>query len=101
MPKWSTRLIAGSSSSSAWRARSIFLTRGPRGARLARAYVKVYARNDGGGVGFYKDGYTDLRGAFDYASLSTDELDRVERFAILVMSDEHGALIREAAPPQR
>lgn len=68
---------------------------------LARAYVKVYARMQNGAVEFYKDGYTDLRGAFDYASLSTDMLDRVQRFAILVMSDDRGALIREAAPPQR
>ncbi|HVH99677.1 MAG TPA: hypothetical protein VM869_13240, partial [Enhygromyxa sp.] len=71
------------------------------GRALARAYVKVYARKHGGGVDFYKDGYTDLRGAFDYASLSTNELDHVERFAILVMSDARGALIREAARPQR
>jgi hypothetical protein len=71
------------------------------GRALARAYVKVYARKNGGGVDFYKDGYTDLRGAFDYASLSTNELDHVERFAILVMSDARGALIREAPPPQR
>jgi len=71
------------------------------GRALARAYVKVYARKAGGGVDFYKDGYTDLRGAFDYASLSTNELDSVERFAILVHADDRGALIREAAPPQR
>jgi hypothetical protein len=71
------------------------------GGPLPRTYVKVYAREHGGSVGFYKDGYTDVRGAFDYASLSTDQLDRVERFAILVMSKEHGALIREAEPPQR
>ena len=61
----------------------------------------AYARMSGGEVRFYKDGYTDLRGRFDYASLSTDELDRVERFALLVLHDEHGALIREAAPPKR
>lgn len=71
------------------------------GRALARAYVKVYARHRGGGVNFYKDGYTDLRGAFDYASLSTHELDLVERFAILVMSDDRGSLIREAAPPRQ
>lgn len=71
------------------------------GAPLARAYVKVYARMRGGEVTFYKDGYTDVRGAFDYASLSTDELDRVERFAVLVASDEHGASIRELEPPAR
>jgi hypothetical protein len=66
-----------------------------------RAYVKVYARMQGGREVFYKDGYTDLRGRFDYASLSTDELDRVERFAILVLDESCGAVIREAPPPKR
>jgi hypothetical protein len=68
---------------------------------LAATYVKVYARKKGGAVTFYKDGYTDLRGWFDYASLSTTELDHVERFAILVCSDQAGAAILEAAPPVR
>jgi hypothetical protein len=71
------------------------------GRPLPRSYVKVYARMRDGDVRFYKDGYTDLRGCFDYASLSTDALDRVERFAMLVVSQEHGAVIREAAPPQQ
>src|SRR4029079_11819262 len=68
---------------------------------LAATYVKVYARNPSGAVAFYKDGYTDLRGWFDYASLSTTELDSVERFAILVCSDHAGAAILEAGPPAR
>jgi hypothetical protein len=71
-----------------------------RGA-LAATYVKVYARQRGGAVQFYKDGYTDLRGWFDYATLSTDDLDRVERFAILVCSDRSGSAILEANPPAR
>ena len=50
---------------------------------------------------FHKDGYTDLRGRFDYASVSTNELDAVARFAVLVLSDSDGAIIREAAPPKR
>jgi hypothetical protein len=54
-----------------------------------------------GTVKFYKDGYTDQRGRFDYASVSTPERSPVTRFSILVLSDEHGALIREAAPPQQ
>ncbi len=70
-------------------------------APLPATYVKVYARMRGGAVAFYKDGYTDLRGWFDYATLSTDDLDRVERFAILVCSDTSGAAILETAPPQR
>ena len=68
---------------------------------LSRAYVKAYARMKDGSVRFYRDGYTDLRGRFDYTSLSTDELDRAERFALLVMSDEHGAVVKQAAPPKR
>ena len=44
---------------------------------------------------FYKDGYTDLRGKFDYASVSTNELDNVKKFSLLVMSEDKGALIRE------
>jgi hypothetical protein len=71
-----------------------------RGA-LAATYVKVYAKQKNGSVAFYKDGYTDLRGWFDYATLSTDELDRVERFAILVSSDAAGSAILEASPPLR
>jgi hypothetical protein len=76
------------------------VTEAASGKALAAAYVKVYARMEDGSVRFYKDGYTDLRGRFDYGSLSTDELDHVARFAILVLAPEHGALVREAAPPK-
>ncbi len=71
------------------------------GGALPATYIKVYARNRSGQVAFYKDGYTDLRGWFDYATLSTDDLDRVERFAILVASDTAGSAILEASPPPR
>ena len=66
-----------------------------------KVYVKVYARMNNGQVRFYKDGYTDLRGRFDYTSLNTNELDNVREFSILILSDEHGAVVREAKPPQR
>jgi hypothetical protein len=68
---------------------------------LSKVYVKVYARNQDGTVSFYKDGYTDLRGRFDFTSVSTDDLERVQRFALLVLSDSDGAAVREAAPPQQ
>jgi hypothetical protein len=60
-----------------------------------------YARMKDGSTNFYKDGYTDLRGRFDYTSLSTSELDSVERFSILVLSDANGATVKEAAPPKQ
>lgn len=65
------------------------------------AYVKVYARTRGGEVKFLKDGYTDLRGRFDYASLNTNDTDNAVRLALLVLSDDFGAVVREAAPPRR
>ncbi|MFW6161470.1 MAG: hypothetical protein ACODAJ_01805, partial [Planctomycetota bacterium] len=68
---------------------------------LPKVYVKAYARMKNGRVRFYKDGYTDLRGRFDYASLSTNELDYVQRFSLLILSEDHGAVVREAAPPKR
>jgi len=71
------------------------------GKPVSKAYVKVYARSADGGVKFYKDGYTDVRGRFDYASLSTNDLTTAQRFAVLILSDEHGAVVREADPPAR
>jgi hypothetical protein len=69
------------------------------GRAVPKVYVKVYARLADGQVKFYKDGYTDHRGRFDYASVSTPERVPVSRFAVLALSEERGALIREAAPP--
>ncbi len=71
------------------------------GRPVEQAYVKVFARHQDGKVKFFKDGYTDLRGQLDYASLSTSDLQSVQRFSILVMHPERGALIREVAPPKR
>lgn len=77
------------------------VTHGGDARPLSKVYVKVYARMQDGQVKFYKDGYTDLRGRFDYTSLSTNELDFVKRFSLLVFSDEHGAVVREVNPPKQ
>jgi hypothetical protein len=66
----------------------------------AAAYVKAYGRGPNG-VAFYKDGYTDLLGWFDYVSLSTSDLNHTEQFAILVVDDECGAATLLANPPLR
>ncbi|MBI5817513.1 MAG: hypothetical protein HZA88_00850 [Verrucomicrobia bacterium] len=97
------------------------------GKPVSRAYVKVYARLKNGTVRFFKDGYTDLRGRFDYASLNASatlvpqpaadseseprngldyqmlkpaELGSVEKLAVLILSDTHGAATREVNPPR-
>ena len=70
------------------------------GKPLKGVYVKIYARLNSGQHRFYKDGYTDLRGRFDFTSLNTNLIDQVNRFSMLVLSDEHGAIVREAAKPK-
>jgi len=63
-------------------------------------YVKVFSKHKDTGVhSFYKDGYTDRRGRFDYASLSTSKLPDVGKFSILIMSDASGSCVREANKP--
>lgn len=71
------------------------------GAAVPKTYVKVYAQMQDGTTRFYKDGYTDLRGRFDYGSLSTNELDFVKKFSLLIFSEDNGAVVREASPPKR
>jgi hypothetical protein len=71
------------------------------GKPLPTVYVKVYAQMQDGSVQFYKDGYTDIRGRFEYTSLSTNELDHVNKLSLLVLSEQHGAVVREANPPKR
>jgi hypothetical protein len=63
--------------------------------------VKVYAKMNDGSAIFFKDGYTDLRGQFDYASVSTDDLKRTVKLSILVLHDKHGASSHETDPPKQ
>ncbi|KAI8615322.1 hypothetical protein BC830DRAFT_1123208 [Chytriomyces sp. MP71] len=64
-------------------------------------YIKVYAKLSNGKEVFYKDGYTDLLGRFDYVSLSnTGVLARVQSFALLASSDLYGDAVLTARPPK-
>src|SRR5262245_56081700 len=64
------------------------------GKPLAKVYVKVYSRLADGQVKFHKDGYTDHRGRFDYASVSTPEKQPISRFSILALSTDRGVQVR-------
>ncbi|HIL70227.1 MAG TPA: hypothetical protein EYG38_10310 [Verrucomicrobia bacterium] len=71
------------------------------GKPLSKVYVKVYARTENDEIKFHKDGYTDLRGRFDYASLNDGQIGQVSQFAMLILSENNGAVVREFDPPQR
>lgn len=95
------------------------------GKPVSKAYVKTYAKLKSGSIRFMKDGYTDLRGKFDYASLNSgqpivpmgmndtsnstglnsltlrpDEFESIDKISILVLSPSHGAAVREVSPPK-
>ena len=58
---------------------------------LPKTYIKVYREYDDGSVEFHKDGYTDLRGAFDYLSHTGADASDIQRLAILISHPEKGA----------
>eukprot|EP01083_Nonionella_stella_P305531 1066243_1 len=67
-----------------------------------KAYVKVYSQAKGcNDHTFYKDGYCDIRGKFDFVSISTDQLEKVNKFSIFVQSDGSGCLVQQCNPPKR
>ena len=66
---------------------------------VPKIYMKCFAKYKNGNVHFYKDGFTDIRGSFDYVSLNKDTLNDIEKFKILVTSDEWGSKMVETKPP--
>jgi hypothetical protein len=70
------------------------------GNKLLKVYIKVIAQHSDGSTKFFKDGYTDIRGKFEYAQINSKKIAGIEKFAILVMSDHNGALTKEARPPR-
>lgn len=63
-------------------------------APLPKTYVKTYAMKENGRHSFHKDGYTDFRGIFTFAS--KEKFHQVSKFAILIVSERNGSVIRMA-----
>lgn len=66
---------------------------------VPKIYMKCFAKYKNGNEMFYKDGFTDIRGSFDYVSLNKDNLDDISKFRILIHSNEFGSKIIDANPP--
>ena len=58
-----------------------------------KVYVKCYSKSKTNQVEFFRDGYTDLRGCFDYAQSSAIDIDEVESFSIFINSKDYGIYI--------
>jgi len=64
-------------------------------------YIKVYSRNKTGKVTFWKDGYTDLLGRFDYVTVSSNnDILNIEKFSILILFNDTMGEIKEVNPPK-
>merc|ERR550525_1160578 len=57
------------------------------GNAVKGAYCKVYSKCTDGTVQFYKDGYTDIRGRFNYRDISNSDQMKAVKFALLVTTD--------------
>jgi len=70
------------------------VTHSTTGKPLPSVYIKVFAQNkNGGSEFFFRDGYTDICGKFEYAQTSGNKLKDVKNFAILIQSDKFGSKI--------
>ena len=67
---------------------------------LIKSYVKIYSKLNNNEIQFYKDGYTDLNGKFNYLSLNTNLLAYSKKFYIYVSEINHGDTIKECFPPK-
>jgi len=64
-------------------------------------YVKVYSKDKENKVSFWKDGYTDLLGRFDYITVSSNNsILNVKKLSILVLFNDSMGEIKEVKPPK-
>lgn len=53
----------------------------------------MFAKEKNGNESFYRDGYTDIRGVFDYALSSSSDIKEIEKFSIFISSEEKGDIL--------
>ena len=69
------------------------------GTPVPQVYIKAFAKYHSGEVKFFKDGYTDMRGKFEYGYTNTENMTNIHKLSILILSDKHGSLIKECQLP--
>ena len=59
---------------------------------IRKAYIKVFAK--------IKSGYTDIHDKFDYVSVSSHQMTDIQKFALLIITRDHGYAIKYPKPPK-
>jgi hypothetical protein len=71
-----------------------------KGSPVPKVYIKCFSKNTSGAVKFFKDGYTDMRGKFEYGFTDNGKLTNIDKLSILVLDETHGSTIKECKLPQ-
>ena len=66
---------------------------------LSRVYVKVFAKTTGGANQFFRDGYSDIVGGFNYFDVKTG-VSGVQQFGLFISDGEKGCVIMNIDAPQ-
>lgn len=70
------------------------------GKGIPRAYVKCMVKKQNGDIEFYKDGFTNILGVFDYFSLNNLALqESAKQIAVFVNHEEFGSFVGNCATP--
>ena len=67
---------------------------------VVKCYVKVFCDSGSGRPTFYKDGFTNLVGKFNYLALNTDQLSRAQKFYLFISEEKEGCVVKECNPPK-
>lgn len=65
---------------------------------ISKIYIKSFCKTVSGNIKFFKDGYTDLRGIFDYAG-GVVSSEKIKEFSILVKDENLGSIVRVVDAP--
>lgn len=67
---------------------------------MSRVYVKVFYKEKGTGQEkFWRDGFTDIRGRFEYGNASGKDINNVDKFAVFLDDPKLGSMIKEVNTP--
>lgn len=57
---------------------------------LSRVYVKVFVKTSDGRVNFFRDGYTDVTGGFNYFDVRGGGVGNIQKFSIFAEDRQKG-----------
>lgn len=67
---------------------------------ISRVYMKCFVQMKNNSEQFYRDGYTDMNGKFEYMASNRSDMQDIKKLALLIISEKYGQLVIEVDPPK-